>query len=116
MRIASKLKHVKVFSRWWNVGCGAGSPTGKEGSSATYSKELRKVLAGNSSDLFHLFAVDFGQASCRFNHSRRFVTLSAKRNRRQIGTIGFNHQTIKGKFLRDIAQVCCLLEGEIAGE
>ena len=75
-----------------------------------------KVLPRNSSHLFQFFVVQFGQAARRFNYSRRFVSLSTKRNRGKKGTIGLDHQSLKRKLTRNIAQVFGLFESEIARE
>ena len=84
--------------------------------SSTHSKQSRKILTGNPRHLAHLPAMKRSQTRGRFDHARRLISLPAKRDRRQVGTVSLNHQAFQRQLAGNLAQVFSFLESQIAGK
>ena len=68
--------------------------------------------ANSSSDMPRAAAIAFGDEA----RVRRFAAFPAKRDRREIGTIGLDHEFPKRKLRRDLAHVRAVFESHDPGE
>jgi hypothetical protein len=75
-----------------------------------------EVRGSRPPNLFQLNSLQLCQTLRRFNDAHWFISLTAKRNGRQIWTVGLNQQPIQGQSTRNLAQVIGLLERQITAK
>src|SRR2546430_1646020 len=83
---------------------------------ALKSEEFFRSCGGCASDFFQRYAASFCDFFGHEPRIRRLAPLSTKRNRREIRTIGFDHEAVDRHLRGDFKDLFAIFEGHDSGE